>query len=146
MASNAPDASGLVERLGDEPWVIIKRGLFYRPDNCGYTGIRDYAGHYSEDEAKATADGDGVTCMKLSDAPEYSSACFSDLKEQHLQGRITTLTARVAEQDAEIARLSWDRGQMWETLTYVRYASDCEVTRNAAAETLDEISALEAKP
>jgi hypothetical protein len=58
----------------------------------------------------------------------------------------TTLTARVAEQDAEIARLSWDRGQMWETLTYVRYASDCEVTRNAAAETLDEISALEPKP
>lgn len=77
-------------------WVKIKRGLFYKPDNCGYTGIRDHAGRYSEDEAKAEARLEGVTAMPLSEAPEFSAACFDDLARAHLQRQRDMLLEYVA--------------------------------------------------
>lgn len=78
-----------------DPWVKMKRGLFYRPDDCGYTGIRDYAGRYSEAEAKAEMACEGVTAMPLADAPEFSSACFDDLARNHLQAQRDALREQV---------------------------------------------------
>ena len=67
-----------------EPWVKMKRGLFYSPNDCGYTGIRDLAGRYSEEEARAETQIEGVTAMPVADAPEFSNACFADLARDHL--------------------------------------------------------------
>lgn len=49
------------------PWVKRKRGLFYRPDNCGYTGNVIEAGHYPKEEALAYCEGSfgEVTCAPL---------------------------------------------------------------------------------
>ena len=34
----------------DAKYLIMKRGVYYRPNNAGYTGIKDEAGRYSLDE------------------------------------------------------------------------------------------------
>jgi hypothetical protein len=39
----------------DEPWVIRKRGAFYRPERIGYTGRIYEAGIYSREEAEREA-------------------------------------------------------------------------------------------
>lgn len=74
--------------MPQEYWLVVKRGLYYKPDDCGYTGIRDHAGRYTHDEAKARECPDsGVTIVRLDDAPEFTKNCFEDyvlkyLKEQ----------------------------------------------------------------
>ena len=30
----------------DRQWLLMKRGLLWWPNHCGYTGIRDLAGRY----------------------------------------------------------------------------------------------------
>lgn len=64
-------------------FLLIKRGLYYRPNDCGYTGIRDHAGRYTFDEAKSRAI-NGVMMMRADKAPEFSEACFDDLARKHL--------------------------------------------------------------
>ena len=38
--------------MTEDRYIIIKRGLYYRPNSQGYTGIRDHAGRYSLEVAK----------------------------------------------------------------------------------------------
>lgn len=66
-----------------EQWLLIKRGLYYMPNDCGYTGIRDHAGRYTAEEARARL-GSGVTMTRLCDAPEFTDACYDDLAIAHL--------------------------------------------------------------
>lgn len=70
----------------DAEWLIMKRGLYYGPDNCGYTGIKDKAGRYSYEDAKASVGrGEtGVTMILASEAPEFTQSCFDDLARDHL--------------------------------------------------------------
>lgn len=60
----------------DEPYlaptefgvVICKRGYFYRPDWCGYTGSIDEAGRYDREVAKRhAAKTGGVTVHDISE-------------------------------------------------------------------------------
>lgn len=66
-------------------YLLLKRGLYYRPNNRGYTGIRDEAGRY--DESDAYPDG-GVTAIHEFDAPYFAPACWNDVKVSHLMGLI----------------------------------------------------------
>lgn len=84
-----------------EQWVKMKRGLFYLPNDCGYTGIRDHAGRYSRSEAIAETSCEGVTAMPLADAPEFSQACFDDVAREHLKRQ----RDRAREQYARSQRL-----------------------------------------
>lgn len=72
--------------MAEQAWLLLKRGLYWRPNDCGYTGIRDHAARYTEAEAKSRArDGSsGVTMVRLEDAPEFSEACYEDLARAHL--------------------------------------------------------------
>jgi hypothetical protein len=76
-------------------WVKMKRGLFYSPNDSGYTGIRDLAGRYTEAEAMAETNCKGVTAMRLDAAPEFSPACFDDLARQHLTRQRDALRAQL---------------------------------------------------
>jgi len=67
-----------------DEWLIVKRELYFRPDCQGYTGIRDDAGRYTYGVAKSYAD-HGCSMVKLSDAPEFSKACYPDLAAAHMQ-------------------------------------------------------------
>jgi hypothetical protein len=84
-----------------EQYVILKRGLFYAPDAQGYTGIRDLAGRYSKADAEAEARIEGVSCMPLSAAPEFTDACFGDLARKHLAGQRDKLREQVRALGAE---------------------------------------------
>lgn len=37
---------GVTGEVADDRYLLVKRGLYYRPDNRGYTGIKEYAGRY----------------------------------------------------------------------------------------------------
>ena len=67
-----------------EPYLIMKRGFYYRPDYSGYTGIRDLAGRYSRDDAVARAIARGVTYVRLADAPEFAPACADEMARIYL--------------------------------------------------------------
>jgi hypothetical protein len=107
-----------------DEWLLIKRGLYYGPDNCGYTGIRDHAGRYSlADAHDSVRPGNGVSTIQADRAPEFSEACYEDLARAHLSKqrddaraeierlRATQIELRaemygeVASRDAEIERL-----------------------------------------
>ena len=66
-----------------DKWLLVKRGLYYRPDDVGYTSIRAAAGVYSGDEARARLS-PGIAMVALEHAPEFSDACFDDLARAHL--------------------------------------------------------------
>jgi hypothetical protein len=67
-----------------DDWLIMKRGLFFRPDCKGYTGIRDEAGRYSELIAKSYAVHGGCIIMRASEAPEFTPEVYQDLVVKHL--------------------------------------------------------------
>lgn len=76
----------------------MKRGLYYRPEAAGYTGIREQAGRYTEAEAKYRAgiDPKAITAIREDEAPEYSPACFEDVRLKHSLSKISKY---VAEKD-----------------------------------------------
>lgn len=76
----------------EDRFLIVKRGLYYRPDSCGYTGLKREAGRYPASYANARS---GETSIHEDDAPEYSSACWEE--------------TRLADKDRQIAELLTDR-------------------------------------
>ncbi|MCF4166375.1 hypothetical protein L2U69_12030 [Zavarzinia compransoris] len=76
-------------------YLLMKRGLYYRPAAQGYTSIKDEAGRYS---ASAATPEDGVTAIHEDAALEYSPAGNIEVAAPHA-------TAKVAAMKAEIARL-----------------------------------------
>lgn len=103
--------------MADHMWLLEKRGLYYRPNGAGYTGIKDHAGRYTEaDACSHMVGGSGVSRIREDHAPEFSKACFEDLARKHLADQRDRLEAaneklRAAlEPFAEIARrLGWDK-------------------------------------
>lgn len=104
----------VVERVKDEDaWLIVKRDLYYMPNAQGYTGIRDLAGRYSHDEAKghvydAGPRGNSITIVKLTEAPEFTKACYPDLALKHVMKRRDELEAellRLREGDQPVGKI-----------------------------------------
>ena len=92
----------------DEAWLVVKRGLYYRPDDLGYTGIRDEAGRYTLEEAKARESsplgGNAVTIIRFSEAPLFSKQCWPDVALAHLHRKLAEATAEIERLGAELAR------------------------------------------
>lgn len=85
-------------------YLIEKRGLYYRPNAQGYTGLKSEAGLYDLDELSLhfpnfdSPNQDGMTFVDVDDAPDYSSACPWDVKmkrEAYLEGYKDCLENRV---------------------------------------------------
>ena len=75
-------------------YLKMKRGLYYRPDNQGYTGLKSEAGRYPYDPASL---GDGITILHEDNADEFSPACWPETKLAAKDAEIAALQARVAE-------------------------------------------------
>ena len=74
------------ESDANECYLIMKRGLYYKPNSSGYTGIKDYAGRYTLTDTALRFPNEshsGLSYIHESNAPEYSEACFYDLKLEH---------------------------------------------------------------
>lgn len=81
----------------DGLFLLMKRGLYYRPNAMGYTGIKDHAGRYTKAEAENHADPiSGVTAIAAIDAPDFSPACFDDLARAHLVGKLERATRELS--------------------------------------------------
>ena len=86
----------------DDVFLIMKRDLYYRPNAQGYTGIKEHAGRYTLEQVAAmfpnmdSPHQDGTEFIRECDAPEYTKACYHDLKEAHQAQRLTTLAAENA--------------------------------------------------
>lgn len=90
-------------------YLIIKRGLYYRPDSSGYTGLKDEAGRYTFEQASAWSHPngiggprDGMSFQHEDEAPDYAPACCRDVKQKHMDRKAQ---ARIAELEAENERL-----------------------------------------
>lgn len=83
--------------MADPIFLIEKRGLYYKPNGRGYTGVRDRAGRYSLEQVavefpnRDSAQQDGITFVALEDAPEFSPACSWEFKIEHLTEQRDTL-------------------------------------------------------
>lgn len=93
-----------------EHWLLLKRGLFYRPGNCGYTGIRNEAGRYSRKAADEHAAAGGRV-MREADAPEFLPAAFDDLVIKHLTVQRDALVKALTDAQRIIER-DFPNGQL----------------------------------
>ena len=75
-------------------YLLVKQGLYYRPNSKGYTGVKDCAGRYLESEAILDA---GVVAIHESVAPDFSEKCWPEIARDHLQSRIDAKDAAIAE-------------------------------------------------
>lgn len=75
-------------------YLLVKRGLYYKPNNCGYTGVKELAGRYFKTDARPDA---GVTAIHESRAPEYTAECFEDIKAAHIKSKLDRLRDQVRE-------------------------------------------------
>jgi hypothetical protein len=90
-----------------ERFLVLKRDLYYRPNDCGYTGIKDNAARYSRAEAedRCRLSYGAVTMMAEEGAPEFTGACFDDLARDHLRKQRDDARDALAASQAEVARL-----------------------------------------
>ena len=84
--------------MSGEHYLIIKRGLYERPDHQGYTGIRDQAGRYTLEEAKSLFKRSGGECRWVHEdqAAEFLPAAWDDLVIKHLIEQRDALRAEIA--------------------------------------------------
>ena len=74
-------------------FLLMKRDLYERPNHHGYTGIKEYAGRYYEHDA---APDHGVIAIHQDEAPEYTKACFDDVREKHIKDKMDQLSDALA--------------------------------------------------
>lgn len=85
------------EELIGRRYLLVKRGLYYGPDNMGYTGVKERAGRYTQADADFYADDDQVTAILEDEAPMFAPACWNEVKVEYLLAQIASLTAQLAE-------------------------------------------------
>lgn len=93
-------------------FLIMKRGLYYRPDDNGYTGIKEEAGRYSLPETAVRfpmSDDSGRSFIHEGDAPEYSPACWEETKLAHQKKKLDgmrDIAQELVEALSEVVALS----------------------------------------
>jgi hypothetical protein len=81
-----------------EGWALVKRGLYWRPDGKGYTGLKCEAGFYTDEQAMGYSDhGDGTTKVRWDEAPELSPSCSTETALKHFTSRALTAERLLAE-------------------------------------------------
>lgn len=101
--------------MSERRYLLVKRGLYYAPNNQGYTGVKAFAGRYREVDALGL---DSVTAIHEDDAPMFSKACWEHVKVSYLQAEIAKRDAVIdgllgAATDAiEIITDSWGEDAM----------------------------------
>lgn len=85
--------------MAEERYLLVKEGLYYRPNSNGYTGIKDEAGRFP---ASRASEADGIEAIHEDDAPDYSAACWDDVKAKHQAKRRAT----IIETDHPISQLA----------------------------------------
>lgn len=129
----------------DDGWLLLKRGLYWRPNSSGYTGVKSEAGRYRfmEVEAWALHSRNEVTALHEDDAPDYSPGCALDIKCADLEKRLAKLALTpppdVAGLVSELREQhSMQNGDMDSIIAYAEYSNR---VRHKAADALLSLSA-----
>lgn len=77
----------------EQCFLLVKRGLYYAPNNQGYTGVKDRAGRYREVDALGL---DGVTAIHEDKAPLFAPACWQETKAAFYEEKIAAFAEREA--------------------------------------------------
>ena len=73
----------LPEAATEDRFLIMKRDLYYMPEGKGYTGVKKQAGRFSLSDTAVRfpdCDDSGLSFIHEDEAPEFSKACFEDIK------------------------------------------------------------------
>lgn len=98
----------------DKKFVLLKYGLYWRPDGNGYTGLLREAGLYSLDDAAMvhceymlTPAIKAVTEYMLhDDAPEFAPACYQDVIIGELKAKVERLGDALCLADSVIMEIN----------------------------------------
>lgn len=82
------------EATDDDRFLLLKRGLYYRPNSNGYTGFKERAGRYPESWADEMS---GVSAVHEDEAAEISPGCFDDLARDWLNNKLSTMRAALRD-------------------------------------------------
>ena len=76
--------------MSEEPadHVLVKRGLYYRPNNAGYTGRRDQAGLYPKSDAWECGT---VTAIPFDEAPLFAPKCWHEVQIEYYEEKVKAL-------------------------------------------------------
>lgn len=120
-----------------EEWLLIKSGLYYRPNCRGYTGVLDEAGLYTKEFVEKYISNMGeVTTKHVSDALEFMPDTFNDTINNHTKDykkRIAELERVIELQTIAVEKLSDTAGAREQQLT------ERDEVINLCVEALDEM-------
>ena len=77
----------------DINYLLVKRGLYYKPNNQGYTGIKEYAGRYIKSEERLEIN---VIAIHEDEAPEFSKSCWPECKIEYYKNKIEDIKSRLS--------------------------------------------------
>lgn len=63
--------------MTEPKYLLLKRGLYWRPNSCGYTGVKCAAGRYSLDEASDLSEGRIITDAADAAKPKSSDSVYA---------------------------------------------------------------------
>ena len=67
-------------------WFYVRKGMYYKPNSCGYTDFQNKAGIYQKDEALSHARGcDDITIVPVN-IEEHNKSISNEIKS--LQSRL----------------------------------------------------------
>lgn len=124
--------------MSEETYLLIKRGLYWRPNSMGYTGLKDEAGRYSKDEAVQRVNY-AVQMIEESIAPLFSPSCYDDTKLVYLFDTLSKKEGELESERAKVKGLSeiiYSQKQTHDAL--VKRCRELEEERNMFAEKCDE--------
>jgi hypothetical protein len=98
-------------------YLILKRGLYFRPDDHGYTGLKREAGRYVASHACLLS---GEKAVHENDAPEYSPACWEETKLADKDRQIAEARAQHHELLFAVARKHHGETRHETALRYIR--------------------------
>lgn len=92
----------LADRLeqAENCYLLLKRGLYYRPKSCGYTGVKRDAGRYPKSMADLRS---GVAAIHEDDAPIYAPATFADIAAADFSAKVLEL----APENTELSKTAY---------------------------------------
>jgi hypothetical protein len=95
-APTLPNADELEVVAGK--WLLMKRGLYWRPNSQGYTGLKSEAGRYTDEEVAIyrRQDEREVFILDAETADEIAPKCWPDVAQRHLAGLLSSAQAQIA--------------------------------------------------
>lgn len=91
--------------MSEPVYLLMKRGLYYAPNNMGYTGIKERAGRYPKTDASEAHE---ITAIHEDEAPMFAPSTWDEIKVEYLLGKITELETDKARARKEGSDAAYD--------------------------------------